>query len=234
MVILYPLYATAGDPVVTVAGLAAGATTSAVSVAAEVVGRVLAPVASNTDVVAAVMLMLIPCQWLLSDCRGELPSFVLSSACPLQHPLPYPPVPFIVPGTAGTGDSAPVVRLDRVLSYWRADELTSSIRLKLCLAAASGRNSWRRPIFWLIFLYQPFATAGDPVVTGAGLAAVVSHSAAGVVAGAVGQGLQAVVSNPAAVGTAAVVVGGFAMVGISALTGRVPCPHGRCVAPPAQ
>jgi hypothetical protein len=43
-------------------------------------------------VVAAVMLMLIP--WLLSDCRGELPSFVLSSssACPLQHPLPYPPV----------------------------------------------------------------------------------------------------------------------------------------------
>ena len=41
-------------------------------------------------VVAAVMLMLIP--WLLSDCRGEPPSFVLSSACPLQHPLPYPPV----------------------------------------------------------------------------------------------------------------------------------------------
>jgi hypothetical protein len=53
-------------------------------------------------VVAAVMLMLIP--WLLSDCRGELPSFVLSSACPLQHPLPY--LQFIVPGTAGTGDSA--------------------------------------------------------------------------------------------------------------------------------
>ena len=34
-------------------------------------------------VVAAVMLI----PWLLSDCRGELPSFVLSSACPLQHPF---------------------------------------------------------------------------------------------------------------------------------------------------
>ena len=92
--------------------------------------------------------------------------------------------------------------------------MTSSIQLKLCLAAASGLRSWGLALFGLVILSLLCATGAD--VTGAGLAAVASHPAVGVVADAVGRGLQAVVSATPVV-TATVVAGGVAMVGIAVL-----------------
>ena len=71
-------------------------------------------------------------------------------------------------------------------------------------------------LFGLVVLSLLGATAAD--FTGAGLAAVASHPAVGVVADAVGRGLQAVVSATPVV-TATVVAGGVAMVGITVLAG---------------
>ena len=71
-------------------------------------------------------------------------------------------------------------------------------------------------LFGLVVLSLLGATAAD--FTGAGLAAVASHPAVGIVADAVGRGLQAVASVTPVV-TATVVAGGVAMVGITVLAG---------------
>jgi hypothetical protein len=59
-------------------------------------------------------------------------------------------------------------------------------------------NPWRWPIFWVVILYQLYATAGDPVGTVAGLAAVATTSAVSAAAGVVGRDLAAVATTSAA------------------------------------
>ena len=90
------------------------------------------------------MLMLIP--WLLSDCRGELPSFVLSSACPLQHPFNT------VPSSSLSRALLVPVRCPRAvvrLDLWRPSERDAGpqhpwLRLQLRDGIVSSKRVSRR------------------------------------------------------------------------------------------
>ena len=77
-------------------------------------------------------------------------------------------------GRAGFRCFFSVLAASRVLSCWGADELTSSIQLNLCLAAATGLESWGLALLLgLVILCQLCAAAAAPV---AGLAAVATSS----------------------------------------------------------
>jgi hypothetical protein len=79
-----------------------------------------------------------------------------------------------------------------VRSCWVADELTSSIQLNLCLAAASGLESWGLALLLGLVILCQLCAAAFPV---AGLAAVATSSPVTFAVAAVGTAATAALAN---------------------------------------